>query len=168
MTGKIVAFNPQVNIADANGASVLYIKQKTLALKEDIKVFRDSSQNQQLFQIKADRIIDFNANYTITTTGGQVVGKIGRKGMRSIWKAHYDMWDADGRDIGDINEENPWMKVLDALVSEIPFVGMFINPAYIIKVGDNAVLRLKKEPSFFERKFVIEKLADYPQGCYYS
>jgi uncharacterized protein YxjI len=162
MIGKIFAFNPQVSIKDANGSELLYVKQKALAIKEDVKVFSDSSQSKQLYQIKADRRIDFNANYAIATVDGQVIGKMGRKGMVSLWKAHYDFFDANGNDIGDIDEENPWVKVLDALLSEIPLVGMWINPAYIVKLGDTPVLRLKKQPSFGERKFEVQKLADFP------
>jgi hypothetical protein len=41
---KIIAFNPQVKITDPSGQTVLYVKQKALALKEAVKVFADEGQ----------------------------------------------------------------------------------------------------------------------------
>ena len=41
---KIIAFNPQVKVTDPSGQTVLYVKQKALALKEAVKVFADEGQ----------------------------------------------------------------------------------------------------------------------------
>ncbi len=64
-----------------------------------------------------------------------------------------------------IQEANPWAKVCDALFSEIPILGMFsgyvFHPEYLVTREDGtSVMRLKKEPAFFQGKFSIEKLAD--------
>ena len=158
---KIVAFNPQVKITDASGATVMYVKQKALAFKEDIKVFADEGQKNQLYQMKANKIIDFSAQYNITTPAGAAVGSVKRQGMKSLWKASYNIVDAGGGDAGLIHEENPWLKVLDGLVSDIPFVGMFINPAYLVDLRGKTVLYLKKQPAMFEGKFIVEKRGDF-------
>ena len=161
---KIIAFNPQVKVTDAAGKTVLYVKQKALALKEAVKVFADEGQKQELFQIKADRILDWNAKYTITAAGGGAAGLVQRQGMRSLWKASYTIMDAGGGEAGVIHEENPWLKVLDSLVSEIPFVSMFINPAYLIDLRGKNVLYLKKQPAFFEGKFLLEKRGEFGEA----
>ena len=158
---KIIAFNPQVKVTDATGAVVLYVKQKALALKEDIKIFADESQSRQLYQLKANKIIDFSAQYNITTAGGAPIGAVKRQGMRSMWKASYNIVDASGGDVGLIHEENPWLKILDGLVSDVPFVGMFINPAYLVDYRGQAVLYLKKQPAFLEGKFTVEKRGNF-------
>ncbi len=158
---KIIAFNPQVKVTDASGQTVLYVKQKALALKEDIKVFADEGQQNLLYQIKANKIIDFSAQYNITAASGASVGAVKRQGMRSLWKASYNVVDAGGGDVGLIHEENPWLKVLDGLVSDIPFVGMFINPAYLVDLRGQTALYLKKQPAMFEGKFIVEKRGDF-------
>jgi uncharacterized protein YxjI len=158
---KIIALAPQVRVMDASGNLVMYVRQKLLALREDVKVFADEQQQRQLFQIKADRIIDFSAQYNITAVGGGPVGAVKRRGMRSIWKATYDIKDAAGMDAGLIHEENAWLKVLDAFASEIPFLSMFINPAYLVDLRGQTVLYLKKQPAFFEGKFTLDKRGDF-------
>lgn len=158
---KIIALAPQIRITDASGQLVMYVRQKLLALKEDVNVFADDQQQRQLFQIKADRIIDFSAQYNIMAVGGGTLGAVKRRGMRSLWKATYDIRDAAGNDIGLIHEENAWIKVVDAIASEIPFLGMFINPAYLIDLRGQTVLYLKKQPAVFEGKFTLDKRGDF-------
>jgi uncharacterized protein YxjI len=161
---KIIAFNPQVRVTDASGNLVLYVKQKALALKEDVKIFSDEAQSNQLFQMKANKIIDFSAQYNITRPDGSSLGAVKRKGMRSIWKATYNIVDATGAEVGLIHEENPWLKVLDGLVSDIPFVGMFINPAYLVDLRGQTVLYLKKQPAMLEGKFTVDKRGDFSEA----
>ncbi len=161
---KIVAFNPQVRITDAAGQTVLYVKQKALALKESVRVFADEGQQSELYQIQANKIIDFSATYNITTSAGGAVGAIKRQGMKSLWKSTYNIVDASGAEIGLIHEENPWIKVLDGLVSDIPFVGMLINPAYLVDLRGQTVLYLKKQPAFFEGKFTLDKRAEFSEA----
>ena len=161
---KLLALASQIYIRDANGILIGYVKQKLLKLKEDIRVFADESQTQLLFSIKADRVIDFSACYNFSDKNGNFLGSIKRKGMRSIWKAHYQILDAQNQHVMEIHEESAWVKVIDAVVGELPIIGMFtgyfFNPAYIVSKTDGTeVMRLQKEPAFFEGKFKLQ-----PQG----
>ncbi len=155
---KIVAIAPQIKVTDATGQTVLYVRQKALALREDVRVFADEQQQQQLFQLNADRILDWSANYGVRT---------GRRGMRSLWKSTYEVTDPDGRESARIHEENPWIKVLDGLVGEVPIAGMiltmFINPAYLVERDGQTLLRMKKEPAFLEGRFTIEKHGEFAE-----
>lgn len=165
---KIIAFNPQVRVTDSSGALVLYVKQRALAFKEDVKIFADEAQTQPLYQLKADRIIDWSAKYNITTLSEQAVGQLRRKGARSILKATYVIADGSGNEVGIIHEENGWIKVGDALFSDLPLVGIFagyiFNPAYLVDFKGNNVLYLKKQPAFLESKFTIEKRGDFGEA----
>ncbi len=160
LTFKLLALASQIYISDADGKIIGYVKQKLFKLKEDINVFADESQSKLLFNIKADRVIDFSARYNFTSSSGQFIGSIKRRGMRSIWKANYEISDANNQQVLQINEENAWTKVFDALIGEVPVVGMFtgylFNPAYLISRTDGSpIIRLQKLPAFFESKFVL-------------
>jgi hypothetical protein len=162
---KIVAFNPQVKVTDASGQTVLYVKQKALALKEDVKIFADEGQQRQLYQLKANKIIDFSAQYNITSATGQPMGAVKRQGMRSMFKATYNIVDVSGGEAGLIHEENGWVKVADALLGELPFVGIlsgyFFNPAYLVDYRGQTALYLKKQPAFLEGRFTVEKRGSF-------
>lgn len=164
---KVLAFGPQIFVRDASGREILFVHQKALKLKEDIVVYSDSKKTTSLFSIKADRIIDFSANYTFSDSAGNVLGKIKREGMRSIFKASYNVMDAAGNIVGHIKEDNGWIKVIDALVGELPIVGIFsgyfFNPSYTLYRGqglEQPLLHIKKQPAFLEGKFTIEKKSE--------
>lgn len=159
---KLLALASQIHIRDADDILIGYVKQKLLKFKEEINVFADERQMHKLFTIKADRVLDFSAKYNFTDSHGNLIGAIKRRGMRSIWKANYEIFDAAGNQNLQIAEESAWIKVFDALIGEIPIVGMFsgyvFNPAYIISRPDGApVARLEKQPAFFESKFQLDK-----------
>ena len=162
---KITTLASDFTITDRNENSLAYVRQKMFKLKEDVVVFNNESKSQENFRIKANQWIDFNASYTITDSFGKNLGKIARKGMRSIWKATYNIFDHNENQKYKVQEENAWVKVFDGIVSEIPIIGMFtgyfLNPSYIVHDNNGKeIYRLRKMPSFFGRKFQLDQLND--------
>lgn len=163
---KIIALAPQLSVRDAAGREVLYVKQKLLKLKEKIRVFSDASQSRQLYEINADRVLDISPRLSFTDSQGQPVGSVKRRGARSLWKASYEIEDAAGRVAYVLEEGNPWVKLLDGLIGEIPlvgaFTGYFLNPTYDVRragaSGDGAVLKVLKHRSFLESTFEVQKV----------
>jgi uncharacterized protein YxjI len=158
---KIVALAPQFSIRDASGQLIAYVKQKLFKLKEAVTVYADEQQTQPVYTLKADRIWDFSARYHFSDAQGAALGSVKRHGMRSLWNVHYDILDGEAT-VMSIREENAWVKVIDALFNEIPLVGMFsgylFHPAYLVSRPDGAVvMRMEKQPAFFEGKFSVEK-----------
>ena len=165
---KIMALAPQISVTDASGGLVFYVKQKLFKLKEEITVFADAQQTQPLYKINADRVLDFSARYHFTDVNGTDLGYVKREGMRSLWRANYDIFEGDAL-VMTIREENPWVKVIDGLFGQIPFIGMFsgylFHPAFLVSRTDGTVvMRLKKQPAFLESKFTIEKQAELDEG----
>jgi len=166
---KIGSFANDFTAKDASGSTISYVRQKMFKLKEDIQVFSDESKSQVLYTIGADRIIDFNASYHFTNDKGEEIGKVGRKGRKSLLKAHYNIFDQNNNLDYTITEENPWAKVGDALMGEIPIIGMFtgymFNPKYVVKNNDNEIIaRFSKEASFFGRNFKLEEVGKFKEG----
>jgi len=166
MVFKVIALAPQVSVTDTNGNLIFYVKQKLFKIKEEVLVFADKDQTQLLYKINADRIIDFSARYQITDAIGNPLGAVKRQGMKSLWKAHYDIYQGNEPEpFLTIQEENVWIRVADGCINQIPilnlFAGYFFHPAYLVSTlnGKN-VMRLQKMPSIFEGTFRIEKLVD--------
>ena len=169
---KIIAIAPQVRVTDAEGRPVLFVHQKAFKLKEAVTVYRDESKETALYTIAADRVLDFNAVYRIRDGLGREVGALARRGRRSIWRARYDVLDPEGRSVYRVHEDSAAVKVLDALVQQVPvvgaFAGYFLNPSYTVEADDPAtpeqegepVMRLAKEPALFEGRFSLDWIAD--------
>ncbi|AFY45428.1 hypothetical protein [Nostoc sp. PCC 7107] len=160
LTFKFWALAPQISIVNAEGNLVFYVKQKLFKLKEAITIFANAEQTNPIYYIKADRIIDFSARYEFADTNGTYIGAVKRRGLKSLWRARYDIFDGDSTYL-TIQEKNPWVKVADALFAEIPILGMFtgyvFNPVYLVSRADGTVvMRLEKIPTFLSRKFTIK------------
>jgi len=168
---KLIALAPQIYVTDATGKTICYVKQKLLRLREKVEVFTDDTMQQLLATIEADRIIDWSARYTFKSPTGEVLGALGRRGMKSLWRAHYDVF-APGAHSPTltIQEENAWTKFLDGLVSGIPVLGMFsgymLHPRYAASrvQGGALVQRLTKQPAFFEGVFKLELASEADEG----
>ncbi|MDQ1590866.1 MAG: hypothetical protein QOG71_1493 [Pyrinomonadaceae bacterium] len=160
---KLLALTQQLSVTDAQGNLVFYAKRKAFKLKEAITVFADEAQLRPLYHINADRVMDFSARYRFTDNAGNTLGSIKRHGMRSLWKSHYEIED-DHHAALSLNEENAWIKVFDSLLGELPIVGALtgylFHPAYLVSRADGTViLRMEKQPAFFEGKFRVEQRA---------
>lgn len=160
---KRIALSPQIRVTDARGTLTHYVKQKLFKLKESVTVFADEAQTRRLFEIRADRMLDFNAAYRIADAAGKPIGVVRRHGMRSLWRAHYEIQAADGL-LLTVSEENPWVKVLDGLLSDIPIIGLFagywLHPAYLVTDrGGTLLMRVQKVPALTESRYRIDEHA---------
>jgi hypothetical protein len=161
---KLLAIAEQLSARDAQGNLIFYVKRKAFKLKESITVFADAEQTRPLYQIDADRVIDFSARYNFTDNAGHTLGSIRRRGMRSLWKSHYEIEGQDGV-VLSLNEESAWIKVFDTLLGQLPVVGALtgylFHPAYLVTRADGTLLlRMEKQPAFFEGKFSVEQRAE--------
>ena len=166
---KILAIAPQIFVRDANGSLVLYVKQKAFKLKEDVSVYADEAQSRLVFKIAADRVIDWNARYEITGATGEKLGAIKRQGMKSLWKSQYDVTDARGAAVFSIREANPWAKVFDSMLSEVPVLGALtgyvFHPAYVVsRPSGTPMFRVTKRPAMLEGKYRITVEGKYAEN----
>lgn len=166
---KAIALAPQISVTDSAGRLILYVKQKAFKLKEAVTVFADTEQTQPLYTINADRVLDISARYHINETSGFGLGTLQRQGMRSLWRAHYEIMRGGGT-VMHIREENAWIKVGDALFSQLPGLGILsgyvFNPAYLVTRADNGqvLMRVQKEKAFLEGKYTITKTGELSEN----
>ena len=164
-TFHISTLSNDFTAVDSLGITLAYVRQKMFKLKEDVLVYDDKSKSSVAYRIKADRWIDFSAAYSMKDNNGEELGKIARKGWKSIWKAEYELIDQHQKLQYHIREDNAWVKVLDGMLGQIPIIGAltgyFFNPSYsVLNLQNKPIVKLKKEASFFGRKFEVSKLND--------
>lgn len=159
---KVLAFAPQIKITDATNAPVLFVRQKLFKLKEKIEVFSDETRETRLYTIAANKIIDFSGTYVFRDAQEQELGSVRRRGMRSLWRTHYEILGDNGEPEFEIREKNPWTKVADGLFGEIPVVGLLsgyvFNPTYLVRrpaEPEKTLIEVIKQPSMFESSFQI-------------
>ncbi|GAA3974018.1 hypothetical protein [Allohahella marinimesophila] len=160
-TFKILAFAPQLSVTDARGKELAYVQQKLFKLKEAVTVYANSDKQQIDYEIKADRIIDISTRFNFRSADGTKVGSVKRRGMRSLWRATYEVYDAADAISFTISEANPWTKMIDSVLGNVPVLGFltgyFLHPSYNVIQNDRTVARMTKQPAFFEGRFMVER-----------
>ena len=163
---KILALASQANVTDAAGKTLLHTKQKMFKFREHVEIFTDNNRATRLAEIKANKVIDWSARYDSNDASGQPIGSVGRKGWRSLWRSHYEVFNpGDQAPDFAIREENPGAKVMDSLLGEIPLVGLatgfLFHPRYLAsRANGQPAMRIEKKAAFFEGRFKIIKLGE--------
>jgi uncharacterized protein YxjI len=120
------------------GVVEFYVKQKAFKLKEDIRVFTGEDMQEEVLLIQARNAIDFSATYDVVDSStGYRIGSFKRKGMKSLIKDEWMIFDANENQIGLIEEDSTGLAIVRRfLLNLIPqtFVGSaFGQPVFTFK-----------------------------------
>ncbi|EAS19106.1 conserved hypothetical protein [Flavobacteria bacterium BBFL7] len=162
---KVTTLSNDFTARNAQGQTIAYVKQKMFKLKEAVNVYSDETKTRVLFTIAANKWLDWSAAYSMMDENNNEIGKIARKGWRSMWKAEYNIIDQNQQLQYNVKEESAFTRFLDNLLGEIPILGFFtgylFNPTYnVTNKQGQVVVKLKKMPSFLGKEFELTKHAD--------
>lgn len=100
-------FGASFHIYDCHNHLIGFSRQKAFKLKEDIRVYSDTSQQQQLLLIQARHIIDFSAAYDVVDSStGKVLGTWQRKGFSSMVRDNWVLLDANQQQMAAMQEDS--------------------------------------------------------------
>jgi len=99
---------------------VAYSKQKAFKLKEDIRVYADETAAQEILLVRARQVVDFAAAYDmVDPTDNTVVGTARRKGLRSMMRDSWELMDADGKAVGQLQEDSMGKAMMRRFLSNL-------------------------------------------------
>src|SRR4051794_17307527 len=115
-----------------DGQLLAYSEQKAFKLKEDIRVYSDEEQTDELLHIAADRVIDFSASYKVRDAKtGEVYGTLRRKGWSSMLRDSWEILDAAGNVRGKVLEDSGWKAMIRRLID---YASLFMPQMFLIQV----------------------------------
>jgi uncharacterized protein YxjI len=122
------------------GPPVAYVRQKRMALKEDIRFFGDESESQELFRIKARSMIEIGGRYDVTTPDGARLGVLEKVFGKSLLRSTWRILDDEGQEVAVAQERSMPMAIVRRLIDFVP-IGDFIPIPYNfdIMVGGEVV-----------------------------
>ncbi len=141
-------------VTTPDGRLLAYSKQKAFKLREDIRVYADESQTQELLYIQADRIVDFSAAYKVTDSQtGEPLGALRRKGWSSMVRDTWELLDAEGNVRGQVIEDSTWKAIVRRTVD---WAGLFLPQLYLLQVDGQTVATMKQNFLGFPPKFTVD------------
>lgn len=100
-------------VYDTNGHLLLFSQQKAFKIREDIRVYSDESKANEVMAIRTPQILDISATYDVfEMPSGEKVGSLKRKGLKSIIRDEWEIYDPNGLLIGKIEEDSTLFALL--------------------------------------------------------
>jgi hypothetical protein len=107
------------------GEPLGFVRQKKLAIKEDIRFFADESEHEELFRLKARKIMEFRTRYDVTTPMGERIGVLEKVFGKSLLRSSWRILDAAEQEVAFAQEKSMPVALLRRVIDAVPY-GDFI------------------------------------------
>lgn len=141
-------------IFDPGGEIVFYSKMRAFKLKEDFRVLGADKQTEVL-RVQARNILDIAATYDVIDPGSETrIGSFRRKGLKSIFKDEWIIFDAAESEVGLIQEESGALAFLRRYFGSI--TDLFAPQQHVGRIGGNPVLVFRQSRNPFLAKTYLD------------
>jgi uncharacterized protein YxjI len=141
------------------GRPLLFVKQKKMKIKEDIRFRLDPERDEHLFMIKSKSAFEFRGRHEVLASDGQVIGLLEKDFTRSLLRSHWRVRDADGNELFETHESS-WIVALLRRIGNIgPDLLSLLEMLpfnFVLRRGGEEVGTYKRVLGKFRDRYVLE------------
>jgi uncharacterized protein YxjI len=141
------------------GRPLLYVKQKKMKIREDIRFRLSPDDADHLFMIKSKSVFEFRGRHEVLDSDGAVIGMLEKDFGKSLLRSHWHLRDPAGQDVLEAHEAN-W---IIALLRRFGQVGpdwfdllTWLPFNFVLKQGQSEVGRYKRVLGTVRDRYVLE------------
>ena len=144
------------------GGPVAFVRQKKMAIKEDIRFFADESESQELFRIQARTWLDTGGSRYDVLVGEEKIGTLdhvlGKSLLRTTWRVR----DAQEQEVAIARERSQVAAIVRRAIDFVPDWGGLIPIPYNfdILVDDRVVGSMNRKFQLRDR-YVLDLAGDH-------
>jgi hypothetical protein len=112
------------------GGPIAFVRQKKLAIREDIRFYGDEAESQELFRIKARTILDTGGSKYDVIAGESPLGLLHHDFRKSLIRTTWRVLDPSEQEIAIALERSQAMAIVRRLIDFVPDVGGLIPIPY--------------------------------------
>jgi uncharacterized protein YxjI len=118
---------PMVNLyrISSPGGSVAFVRQKRMAIKEDIRFFAREDESEELFRIKARSMMELGGRYDVTAAGGERIGVLEKVFGKSLLRSTWRVLDAKEAELAVAQERSMVAAIVRRVIDAVPY-GNFV------------------------------------------
>ena len=126
---------PMVNLyrISTRGMPVAFVRQKRMAIKEDIRFFAHEDETEELFRIKARSLMEFGGRYDVTTPAGEKIGVLGKVFGKSLLRSTWAIMGADEQELAIAKERSQFWAIVRRVIDAVPY-GDFIPIVFHFRI----------------------------------
>ena len=103
------------------GEPLAFVRQKKLAIREDIRFFSDEQENEELFRLKARGVMEFRGRYDILTPAGERAGVLEKVFGASLLRSTWRILDGHEQAVGSAYEKSMPVALLRRVIDAVPY-----------------------------------------------
>jgi uncharacterized protein YxjI len=103
------------------GQPLAFVRQKKLAIKEDIRFFADETEAEELFRIKARAVFEVRGRFDITTPEGERIGLLEKVFGISLLRSTWRIYDANEQQVALVQEKSMPIAILRRAIDLVPY-----------------------------------------------
>ena len=114
---------PMANLyrISAGPTPVAFVRQKKMAIKEDIRFYADENQTHELWRIKARSMMEFSGRYDVTTPDGEKIGVLGKVFGKSLLRSTWQIFDSADHEVAIAMERSMPVAILRRVIDAVPY-----------------------------------------------
>ncbi len=114
---------PMANLyrISAGPTPVAFVRQKRMAIKEDIRFFADENEARELWRIKARSMMEFSGRYDVTTPEGEKIGVLGKAFGKSLLRSTWQIFDSADQEVAVAMERSMPVALLRRMIDVVPY-----------------------------------------------
>ena len=126
---------PMVNLyrISSRGLPVAFVRQKRMAMKEDIRFFAHEDETDELFRIKARSMMEMGGRYDVTTPAGERIGVLEKVFGKSLLRSTWRILDASEQELAIAQERSLLFAVIRRVIDIVPY-GEFVPVLFHFRI----------------------------------
>jgi uncharacterized protein YxjI len=141
------------------GRPLLYVKQKKMKIREDIRFRTSPDASDHLFMIKSKSVFEFRGRHEVLDANGAVIGMLEKNFGRSLLRSHWHVRDPSGAELLEAHESS-W---IIALLRRFGDIGIdwfslleWLPFNFVLRRGDRQVGTYKRVLGRMRDRYVLE------------
>ena len=144
------------------GGPIAFVRQKRMAIKEDIRFFADEQETEELFRIKARSVFDIGgARYDVTEPDGAPIGVLEHAFRKSLLRSTWKVMDSAGGEVVTAQERSLPMALARRLVDFVPYGEWVPIPYNFDLLMDGRVIGHMNRKFQLRDRYVLDLSADH-------
>ncbi len=145
--------------SDEEGRPLLFVKQKRMKIKEDIRFRTSPDADEHLFMIKSKSVFEFRGRHEVLDANDTPIGQLEKVFGKSLLRSHWRVRDAAGTELFEAHEAS-WLiaivrRVADALPNWLSLLA-WLPFNFTIKRDGEEVGRYRRVLGKLRDRYVLE------------
>jgi hypothetical protein len=144
------------------GPPVVYVRQKKMAIKEDIRFYADEGETREVFRLKARSFLDTGSSRYDIFAGDEKIGMLWHKFGQSLIRTTWHIGGPDDAEVATTRERSQVGGILRRVVDFVPDIGGLIPIPYnfdILLPGGEVIGRMDRKFQLRDR-YVLDLSGD--------